>query len=1262
MRQRLAFLLLLTLALRVAALPDYSQGVLDVKQVMAAAAAITAERYPNADDVLVDDYIVHEYEPDGRAVSYDETFFKVLTEKGRRDATTLTRSFTLPYSESSYTLVEVIKPDGTRVPVDLASMSRVMVDRSQMQANIFNPNSKILQVTVPEVAIGDTIHYVAKEDIVKPRVPNTWSEYEVLEYTSPIHHFVFEVHAPKALPLRNIALKAEIKDKVVATQREDGDRIVYRWEVKDVPRMYEEPDMPPLYTVVQRLLVSTIPDWQYVSKWYWQLSESHLACTPEMEAKVAELTQGLTDREARIAAIFKFVSQEIRYMGITVEKEAPGYEPHDSKDTFEQRHGVCRDKAALLVALLRAAGFDAYPVLIHNGPKKDEEVPQPFFNHAISAVRNADGSYELMDSTDENTKQLFPTYLCNQSYLVATPTGDPLRTSPIIPATENLMHVATQAAIAADGTIAGSSELTFDGINDNAYRGYFSRIRPEDRRRLFESVVKRVVAGAKLTDLTIKPDDMMDTSQPLAVTLSFTAEDAIMSDGHTTMVTVPRLGTSVGMVNFILRGASLTERKYPFVTDYACGIEESVNLDIAPELGQPAALPTYPTIDTRTLLWKRELTPTATGLTGKAEFLIRAVEFTPDEYLELKDTLKTLEVNARKMPILVTGPAPAPAAPAADSRILDEEYAYDLADGNNWTLTHTVRQEILTYKGKKDNSELKLDYNPAMGNIELLSASVRNGDKVQTISEKEKNLMDQGWVASAPRYPGGKTLVASLPGVEIGSVIEYSYRQTFQDRAFVAGRISFRDYDPIGRRVVRIRVPKGVDLSFSAPDQADVTETTSKDGDAKIYEFVATNQPAVKREYHLPPWWSFNPTVAFSSGDWGTYAKQLRTVLETAAATAPQAALKADELCATAKTDTEKVTAIRDFVVKAIRDVGPGLNDLPLSAITPADTVLADGYGNSADQAVLLYAMLRQAGFRPEFVLASWTPLDEPLRKKLLALPFAYVFPDVLVQVKADGRHLLLNDTDQYDALGAIGHENRTGLFLQRGRLEVLQPEESLASRSETSFDLEITADGDAVIRKTKRFYGGAYGSRRKYYDELPPEERRRHFQEMLADLSQSAEPVGDLETDFTAYPGTESFTAKVAKFAVRDGQYLYFSLPASFGNLFALRADERTNDYYLDDDLDVRFTTTIHLPPGFAAPLLSPEQLDVKIPAGLGTVSVQRSTSADGTVLVFTHTAKADAGIIPAASYGELFELNRRLGQSSARTVLLQAKAEAGQ
>jgi len=36
----------------------------------------------------------------------------------------------------------------------------------------------------------------------------------------------------------------------------------------------------------------------------------------------------------------------------------------------------------------------------------------------------------------------------------------------------------------------------------------------------------------------------------------------------------------------------------------------------------------------------------------------------------------------------------------------------------------------------------------------------------------EKNVMDAEWNVSAKRYTGGKILVGSLPGVEIGSTIE----------------------------------------------------------------------------------------------------------------------------------------------------------------------------------------------------------------------------------------------------------------------------------------------------------------------------------------------------------------------------------------------------------------------------------------------------------------------------------------------------------
>ena len=123
--------------------------------------------------------------------------------------------------------------------------------------------------------------------------------------------------------------------------------------------------------VLQRLFVSTLPDWAAVSKWYWDLSQPHLdATTPEMKQKVKELTAGAQTDMDKIKALFYFVSNKIRYMGITPEKDRPGFEPHDVCITFDKKYGVCRDKAALLVSMLRLAGLNAYPVLVSVGTQQ----------------------------------------------------------------------------------------------------------------------------------------------------------------------------------------------------------------------------------------------------------------------------------------------------------------------------------------------------------------------------------------------------------------------------------------------------------------------------------------------------------------------------------------------------------------------------------------------------------------------------------------------------------------------------------------------------------------------------------------------------------------------------------------------------------------------------------------------------------------------------------------------------------------------------
>ena len=104
---------------------------------------------------------------------------------------------------------------------------------------------------------------------------------------------------------------------------------------------------------MQRVLVSTTPDWQDVSKWYWDLSQPHLeATTPEMTNTVNELTAGAKTDMDKIKSIFYYVSKNIRYMGLTPEKDRPGF-----RAARCQNH--IRQKIRRLPGQGRVAGLDA---------------------------------------------------------------------------------------------------------------------------------------------------------------------------------------------------------------------------------------------------------------------------------------------------------------------------------------------------------------------------------------------------------------------------------------------------------------------------------------------------------------------------------------------------------------------------------------------------------------------------------------------------------------------------------------------------------------------------------------------------------------------------------------------------------------------------------------------------------------------------------------------------------------------------------------
>src|SRR6185436_1522845 len=98
-----------------------------------------------------------------------------------------------------------------------------------------------------------------------------------------------------------------------------------------------------------------------------------------------------------------WIQKHVRYAGVEVGESS--VVPRAPQTVLANRYGDCKDKATLLVALLRAAGITAHVALLRAG--EDFDVPRELpglgmFNHAIVVV---DGDQPMwVDPTDEYSR------------------------------------------------------------------------------------------------------------------------------------------------------------------------------------------------------------------------------------------------------------------------------------------------------------------------------------------------------------------------------------------------------------------------------------------------------------------------------------------------------------------------------------------------------------------------------------------------------------------------------------------------------------------------------------------------------------------------------------------------------------------------------------------------------------------------------------------------------------------------------------------
>jgi tetratricopeptide (TPR) repeat protein len=237
--------------------------------------------------------------------------------------------------------------------------------------------------------------------------------------------------------------------------------------------------------------VSSFRSWEEVGKWFGGLVAPQIQVTPVIQAKAEELTRGKASESEKIQALYEFVSQHFRYIGVSLGQGR--YTPHRAEDVLANRYGDCKDKHTLFAALLSAVGIRAHPALLASSMKLDSDFPSPgLFDHVITAIPQGD-SFLFLDTTPEMAAYGYlVTPLRDKSALVI-PSGATARLvkTPKNPPGANGEEFRMDASLDAEGTLEGKSRVDSHGDSDIMLRSAF-RVTSESQ---WNELVQRISAG-----------------------------------------------------------------------------------------------------------------------------------------------------------------------------------------------------------------------------------------------------------------------------------------------------------------------------------------------------------------------------------------------------------------------------------------------------------------------------------------------------------------------------------------------------------------------------------------------------------------------------------------------------------------------------------------------------------------------------------------------------------------------------------------------
>lgn len=605
--------------------------------------SVLPQNYPDASSVIISDKTEIVLEKDGSFSENSYSLVKILNDTSKKDYGTLVFPYNSRYQTITSLNIRVYYPDGTlrELPGDSITDSTMP---AMQHMNIFEESFRQKSAIIGDFPVGSAIETTVITK-TKPLLKNNYCETFYFQNSYPALFSQVKITAPSDMPLIYSVNNGTV-DFIKTTEKGN---VSYLWQAKNSPQIIPEPYMPSLADEALSLSVSTFQTWENASKFSYELNKDKYTPSPAIKAKITDLTKGLDSEEEKILAIYRFVSQKIRYMGSAMDVSAY-IESHPASYTFEKGYGVCRDKATLMTCMMQTAGIKCKDALINPSRETNPSVPTVFFEHVICYIETKNGKHLALDPTMEFAADPEIGYAGERYMLPASLQGDPLVKLPPSPTERHAGKIETTAILNDDLSLDLSAEIKSCGDYETALRQLKSECQANVFKSFFEQILSLISPGAQLEKLEY--GDPADLNLPFDIRLKTSAQSYAVKAGGYILMPLPSRRMPFDLLTSpqIKEWGSLQDRRYDInvSSPMECSIKESIKI---PSGYKAISLP--PAISVNGAVSANFQTFEKDGkIIFQGKISINSRRISKNAYQEIKNTAKILKNFERHMVIL----------------------------------------------------------------------------------------------------------------------------------------------------------------------------------------------------------------------------------------------------------------------------------------------------------------------------------------------------------------------------------------------------------------------------------------------------------------------------------------------------------------------------------------------------------------------------------------------------------------------------------